>query len=803
MNAFAATNVKVAILFAALLLLNGCGDYGGIGSDGSLPDRCQSANPPADCAPIDPPPPDSALAEAIQRSIDAAANAAVQAATAGTVCAADARACDAAATAVAAAVSAQTAADTALAALTLDEAEQAANRAVAAATAAQNANSEAARFLHDSPTVITDAPPTNEGDCTDIECDRVCPANYIFDDCPPFPGVGEPGLIRRAIQAAEEAARYATEAQVYCASAIAACDAAGVAADAAGWARDAVGAAQGAINLADAEHYVHLAFEAADAARDAARTAAMLAMKPPSTPPKPPFPQEFTLQPGTERKLSSESFLVCPFGGSPCHIQSVTTDEDGHFLIELTEGSDKPFYWNSSTSLFTGLLQPYEQRTVRLLGSPNIHVVTCAQAQPCKVDNLRVVGKNRVAWSSNTNAVHVSYDHTGFFLKGDKIINLPAGGPVHLSCPDGCAIDQILVDDHGEYHWRHNPSWEPPIARVVDDDGNLGKTIPPRKTPKTRSSEYSKLPEILSKFPINHLELSDILLSGTRFREPRHEVICPGVGDVGDQCTVLEQVITPSYILSKAEGTTVAKQQPGNYDSVLPNLSIMQSGLQKLARGEPLTQEEETALSGFVLAASWGQYSAFGSVALSIPHEGIDGIRYAGTLHHFAFGDLYGRERGGKPKEEDGSGVWRGPMSGFWKNIGSTITVRYPGFPPVEHQKFGSIGGQSVLEYDFSNNTLDLTLTIEESGADLVSGEQYLGKPSIEWTNVKQNNDGSFFIQGNHRAGTNPDATGTMLDGDFYGPKAEEVAGIFEDISNNYHLSGSFGGRRVKGEQGE
>ena len=55
---------------------------------------------------------------------------------------------------------------------------------------------------------------------------------------------------------------------------------------------------------------------------------------------------------------------------------------------------------------------------------------------------------------------------------------------------------------------------------------------------------------------------------------------------------------------------------------------------------------------------------------------------------------------------------------------------------------------------------------------------------------MKQNTDGSFFIQGNHKEGTDPDPKLGILDGDFYGPNAEEMAGIFEQMSGRYHVTG-------------
>ena len=45
---------------------------------------------------------------------------------------------------------------------------------------------------------------------------------------------------------------------------------------------------------------------------------------------------------------------------------------------------------------------------------------------------------------------------------------------------------------------------------------------------------------------------------------------------------------------------------------------------------------------------------------------------------------------------------------------------------------------------------------------------------------VRQNSDGSFFISGNHEEGIGPHPDLGILDGDFYGDAAQEVAGYFE-----------------------
>ena len=54
----------------------------------------------------------------------------------------------------------------------------------------------------------------------------------------------------------------------------------------------------------------------------------------------------------------------------------------------------------------------------------------------------------------------------------------------------------------------------------------------------------------------------------------------------------------------------------------------------------------------------------------------------------------------------------------------------------------------------------------------------------------------SSFISGNHRKGTHPGPEFGILDGDFYGPNAEEFTRYFERTMGGCDLRGVFGGKR-------
>ena len=221
----------------------------------------------------------------------------------------------------------------------------------------------------------------------------------------------------------------------------------------------------------------------------------------------------------------------------------------------------------------------------------------------------------------------------------------------------------------------------------------------------------------------------------------------------------------------------------------------------KLLMQQALTQEEEAFLRSTVYG-KWGEHSAFGQVTLD---HGDDV-----TLHWFTFGDLlpHRDHHPGKPTANQGSGTWLGPMIGVW-TLSNTPTG-------------SGMNGTAELVYDFALDELDLTLTItdhESVNSDEIRAHydalppeireeledlgglgdeiHYRGPDTIKWEDVRQNSDGSFFISGNHERGIAPDPVLGILDGDFYGDAAQEVAGYFERTINIYDLRGVFGGKRL------
>ena len=170
-----------------------------------------------------------------------------------------------------------------------------------------------------------------------------------------------------------------------------------------------------------------------------------------------------------------------------------------------------------------------------------------------------------------------------------------------------------------------------------------------------------------------------------------------------------------------------------------------------------LTPDGGGGTDQFELYGGWGDYSAFYSRRYVLPEL----VRTLAA----AFGQLYE----GKPTEEQGSATWRGAMVGHTREDGIEVM------------------GNSLLQYDFSGDTLDLALSE-------INGESYTGPESFTWSDLPQNDDGSFYIRGhgNDRAGTSLHPELGYVDGDFYGPAAEEFAGVFERDG----VVGAFGGRR-------
>ena len=265
---------------------------------------------------------------------------------------------------------------------------------------------------------------------------------------------------------------------------------------------------------------------------------------------------------------------------------------------------------------------------------------------------------------------------------------------------------------------------------------------------------------------VTHLEMTDSLMAPTRSGEVltqtpqgtvfvndlrRVESVCPGIPPSGNQCTATSQIV---------DG--VRYDTPGTLDY---SIEYHKNYLSGANLGPWLGPLRRRLFSGRyvdrVILGGLGEYSAF--LTSSIPY--VPNIVFVET-----FGAAFGSFHDGRPDEALGSATWSGAM--------------------VARDYYNSniLYGRSFLDYDFVNHTVDLTLDSDPRRS--TNGI----RKSFEWHDLEVNGDGSFFLKGhgNHSPGSNPHPTLGYVDGDFYGPNAEEFAGVFE--RDNY--IGAFGGDR-------
>ena len=149
----------------------------------------------------------------------------------------------------------------------------------------------------------------------------------------------------------------------------------------------------------------------------------------------------------------------------------------------------------------------------------------------------------------------------------------------------------------------------------------------------------------------------------------------------------------------------------------------------------------------------------------------------------YAFGNLHSK----RLTASQGSARWGGRATGATRKLGIPLT------------------GGAQLNYDFSNNTLyllvDMTTDTDQQAALPFGGISNYVLEFFEWSDLQVNADGSFHIPGydNDKPNTGLHPTLGYVDGDFYGPNAEEFAGVFERQYGNDgdSIVGAFGGPRL------
>ena len=146
----------------------------------------------------------------------------------------------------------------------------------------------------------------------------------------------------------------------------------------------------------------------------------------------------------------------------------------------------------------------------------------------------------------------------------------------------------------------------------------------------------------------------------------------------------------------------------------------------------------------------------------------------ASNYYGVAMGDLHDTTPGDwRPNPTLGSASWRGVVVGREPGLTNRL-----------------VNGDSTLQYDFDTHTVDVFFT----NIRRLDGTSAL-EPTVSWSDLPVLRDASFFIRGhgNHIDSQHPHPSRGYIDGDFYGPQAQEVAGVFETVRG---MVGAFGAKR-------
>ena len=516
---------------------------------------------------------------------------------------------------------------------------------------------------------------------------------------------------------------------------------------------------------------------------------------------------KFRLEPGgtTERgvlRFSCEGSVSCEV--------SIDAAND---VARFTGGTVSATQISAPLIASSFLLGAGEHWLVRLPESDLLHVVACGHiSESCDIRDFRYDHAIQKWVWRGTNHGHllVATDTTGFFLaKGEEITaTYPNGRTVTFGCQlaTGCGMGRTFLDAQG------NPTWEP---AVVYDEYGRGSDATPWGSPVAVAQDGVRItpavepdpgtstgvtrpvntvqfdfPEELPDIAVDHWELTDSYIGGN---DQRLETVCPGLRSNGDICSVGSRTFTILDVMNRAHKYGIEVMTSTDNYGYVSFRSELARKLELALKSPNLTEEEREELS-FTFLGSWGQHSAFGKLIL--PHSIVDPGNIEATSHRYALGHLYY----GFPDplaNESGTATWRGPWGGEFTPWNATSGKRdFTGTRPT-----GIFSGESTIIYDFAGRDVDVTLLVLESYGQIVmptfSEAEYPGNPTISWEGIPQNHDGSFFLQGNHKKNTPLELGGSgYIDGDFYGPNAEEVAGIFERVSGGYHLIGAFGGKR-------
>lgn len=201
-----------------------------------------------------------------------------------------------------------------------------------------------------------------------------------------------------------------------------------------------------------------------------------------------------------------------------------------------------------------------------------------------------------------------------------------------------------------------------------------------------------------------------------------------------DNATTLEMtdaIVSGSRVRTNCFGTVCESSPDAGDYSLAPRHAEWLLANSDTGRAEN-TRRSESGSETYRRTRRLGRYSGL----YSIGFFGADG----------SYGGGWSAALGSSESKPLGSATWTGSMAGFETRNGIELE------------------GTSTVTYSVADNTVEVRV----SG---ISGSGYRGEPEYYWQDVPVGDDGSFLDRGQ---------AGMYMNGNFYGPNAEETAGIFE-----------------------
>ena len=312
-------------------------------------------------------------------------------------------------------------------------------------------------------------------------------------------------------------------------------------------------------------------------------------------------------------------------------------------------------------------------------------------------------------------------------------------------------------------------------SSTASPSGNTGGTSAP--TTPTTPTEPVNVQSL--GLDVIHLEMTDVYWTETDLGSPM-EIVCPGVPPGGNECKIQSNEPQARFLSTSNDNDysfihhaaliDAADSVPfsdGYFDHLNP--SPFQNG--KLYGVDLTAFRFGSAVASSVSGGGGWAYFLVGDYSAGYTYFGYNypNARRGDPFHFMSYSAAFGELHSGRPP--GGSATWRGAMFGQ----GTTTT----GARANNRRRSGRVTGDVEVTYRFGSNTVD----VEISDIHLANDDG-TSLPNLRWPDLRVNNDASFYIPGygNDEAGTGLHPTYGYIDGDFYGPNAEEAAGVFDYI---------------------